>query len=301
VIPTRTLISTIPSSPNPLIDALGDTNKGAAVGVPKNKGKIEGEMTLQVKGTTNLWALGDCALIPSAEGGFCPPTAQFASRQGATCAENIVARIRGGEQKNFTFKALGIFGALGHHSAVGEMFGMIKVSGYFAWMLWRGIYVMKLPGWTRRIKVATSWILDSLLPPDLVQLKLSNSAGIAQEHFEPGQDVFKQGDLGDRIYIILSGEADVILQRDGQEQALARLQAGEYFGEMALLNQTRRGATVRCVKAMDVLSLPKREFGLLTKNLPELKKSFEQVKERRERQDATGDTPAHAAGEQAQA
>jgi NADH dehydrogenase len=284
VIPTRTLISTIPSSPHPLIDALGDTNKGAAVGVPKNKGKIEADGSLQVKGATTLWALGDCSQVPAAEGGFCPPTAQFSIRQGKTLAHNIVASIRGGEKQIFKFKALGMLGALGHQSAVAEILG-IKISGFIAWILWRGIYLMKLPNWSRRIKVASSWFLDTLLPPDLVQLKMGSAAGIAQEHFEPGQEVFHQDDVGDRIYIILAGEAEVLGMRDGKEVTLARLQSGEYFGEMALLNQTKRSATVRCVKALDVLSLPKREFGLLTKNLPDLKASFEMVAKRRFKED----------------
>jgi NADH dehydrogenase len=46
---------------------------------------------------------------------------------------------------------------------------------------------------------------------------------------------------------------------------------------MALLNQTTRGASVRCVEAMDALSLPKRDFTVLTANLPELRESFERV------------------------
>jgi CRP-like cAMP-binding protein len=114
---------------------------------------------------------------------------------------------------------------------------------------------------------------------------MGSAAGIAQEHFEPGQEVFHQDDVGDRIYIILAGEAEVLGMRDGKEVTLARLQSGEYFGEMALLNQTKRSATVRCVKALDVLSLPKREFGLLTKNLPDLKASFEMVAKRRFKED----------------
>jgi NADH dehydrogenase len=284
IIPTRTLISTIPSSPHPLIDALGDTNKGAPIGVPKDKGKIEADGTLQVRGATNLWALGDCSKVPAAEGGFCPPTAQFSIRQGKTLAHNVVASFRGGEKQTFKFKALGMLGALGHQSAVAEILG-IKISGVIAWFLWRGIYLMKLPNWSRRVKVASSWFLDTLLPPDLVQLKMGSAAGIAQEHFEPGQEVFRRDDVGDRIYIILAGEAEVVGERDGKEVTLARLQSGEYFGEMALLNQTKRSATVRCIKALDVLSLPKREFGLLTKNLPDLKASFEMVAKRRLKED----------------
>jgi len=76
-IPTRTLISTVPSSPNPLIDALE---------LPKERGRLQADSSLLVEGTNNVWALGDCALIRTTDGGFCPPTAQFATRQGRTAA-----------------------------------------------------------------------------------------------------------------------------------------------------------------------------------------------------------------------
>ena len=99
-----------------------------------------------------------------------------------------------------------------------------------------------------------------------------------REHFEPGEEVFRQGDLGDRVYIILSGAAEVCARaRTAPAGLLARLGAGECFGEMALLNKTTRSATVRCVEPMDVLSLPKREFAVLAANLPELRNSFERL------------------------
>jgi NADH:ubiquinone reductase (H+-translocating) len=130
-------------------------------------------------------------------------------------------------------------------------------------------------------KVASSWAFDLFLPPDLVQLKLDNSMGISHEHFEPGSEVFHQGDLGDRLYIIAAGKAAVVREADGREVVLAQLGSGEYFGEMALLNQTTRNATVRCVEAMDVLSIDKREFGLLAANIPAMRESFEQVMKQR--------------------
>lgn len=267
-ISTKTLVSTVPASPHPVVEAL-DLPKGRG-------GKLEVSAMLQVAGTDNVWALGDCALVPAPDGGFSPPTAQHAIRQGKTAAHNIVAAMRGGEQRAFDFKGLGKMGALGHRSAVAEVFG-VKLSGFLAWWIWRSIYLMKLPGWGRRLKVATSWSLDLLLPAELVQLQLSSGGGMGQEHFEPGQAVFRQGDLGDRIYIILKGEADVVRETDGTETVLARLHAGEYFGEMALLNNTPRTATIRCVTAMDTLSLPKHEFSALAANLPELRGAFEQV------------------------
>ena len=274
---TRTLISTVPSSPNPLIDSLG---------LAKERGRLKVDSSLLIESTNNVWALGDCALVPMTDGNICPPTAQFAIRQAKTVAHNIVASLRGGERKAFQFKELGKLAALGHRTAVAQVFGM-NVSGFVAWFLWRTIYLMKLPGWGRRMKVAASWTFDLFLPPELVQLKLTNVTGIAHEHFEPGQEVFRQEELGDRIYIIASGRADVVRQENGRETLLARLGSGEYFGEMALLNHTTRNATVRCVEPLDVLSIHKREFCTLAANLPAMRKSFEQVmKQRRMATDA---------------
>ncbi len=268
---TKSLISTVPSSPNPLIDTLD---------LPKERGRLKADSSLLVMGTDNVWALGDCALVPMTDGGICPPTAQFAIRQASTAAHNIVSTFRGGERKSFQFKELGKLAVLGHRSAVAQVMG-INVSGFLAWFLWRTIYLMKLPGWGRRLKVAASWTFDLFLPAELVQLKLGDSMGVAHEHFEPGQEVFQQGDLGDRIYIISRGKAEVVRNDGDHELSLALLGPGEYFGEMALLNQTTRNATVRCLESLDVLSIHKREFSVLAANLPAMRESFEQVMKQR--------------------
>jgi NADH dehydrogenase len=269
---TKTIVSTVPASPHPIVESLE---------LPKGRGgRLKVDAFMKVEGAENVWALGDCALVPAPDGGYSPPTAQHAIRQGKTAAHNIVAAMRGGAARKFDFKGLGTMGALGHRSAVAEVFG-VKLSGFVAWWMWRSIYLMKLPGWGRRLKVATAWSLDLLLQPELVQLNVGTGSVLGQEHFEPGQAIFRQGDLGDRVYIILKGEADVVREADGKETTLARLHAGEYFGEMALLNKTTRNATVRCVTAMDTLSLPKGEFTTLTTNLPELRQSFEKVMDKR--------------------
>jgi NADH dehydrogenase len=272
-IATRTLVSTVPSFPHPLVEAMA---------LPKAKGgKLETNGHLQVKGTENIWAVGDCALITNPDGTVNPPTAQHATRQAEVAAHNIVASLRGGEKKIFSFGGLGKMGSLGHRSAVAEVFG-VKLSGFVAWWIWRTVYLMKMPGWSRRLKVASAWSLDLFMPPDLIQLKLASSQGITNEHFETGQDVFHQGDLGDRLYIILHGQAEVVHEaHDGAEKVLAQLGPGQCFGEMALLQQTTRNATVRCVSALDVLSLPKREFAVLAAHLPDLRSSFERMAKQR--------------------
>lgn len=291
-VPTKTLVSTIPASPHPLIDALP---------LPKAKnGRLLVDGTLRVQGHDDVWALGDCASVPTRDGMPCPPTAQHATRQADLVAANIAASLHSDGAgtptqgarpvlKTFAFKGLGKMGSLGRRNAVAELFGL-SISGFLAWFLWRTIYLAKMPGWGRRIKVATSWTLDLFLQPELVELRLGGSGGAIHEHFEPGQLVFREGELGDRVYILLSGRAEVVRRRGhgtgaatgtAAEQVLAVLGPGDCFGEMALLESAPRNATIRCLEPMTVLSIPKREFGLLAANVPGLRASFEQVTARR--------------------
>jgi NADH dehydrogenase len=51
-----------------------------------------------------------------------------------------------------------------------------KVSGFPAWFLWRTVYLMKMPGLARRLRVALDWTMDLLFPKDIVQLGLSREA-----------------------------------------------------------------------------------------------------------------------------
>lgn len=260
---SKTIISSVPSMPNPLIEE---------VNLPKTHGRVNTNHFMQVEGHENVWALGDCAQIPLIkENDFCPPTAQFAIREAKQLAKNLVAQLKGSEKKPFHFSAMGMLGALGHRSAVAELFGTFKFSGFLAWLLWRFIYWIKLPGIDRKIKVAVYWFLDLFVPTETVQLKLSPSQGIAQLHFEPGEIIFNEGDTGDFLYIITQGEVEVY----NKKGHLANLGAGQYFGEMALLRESKRNATIRCIKSTNVLALTKKDFGTLVANFKELKQNFE--------------------------
>lgn len=268
-IPTRTLVSTVPSSPHPLIDAL-DLAKSP-------NGRLRVSPELEVEDCPGVWAFGDCAQVPNPDGRtFAPPTAQHAIRQARTAADNIVRTIAGQPRRAFSFAGLGRMGSLGHRCAVAEVFG-VQISGFFAWWLWRTIYLAKLPGWARRIKVATSWTLDLFLSPDLVQLRASSDSGLRREHYEPGQTVFHEGDVGDCVFVIVSGAAEVVRERGTESARIACLGQGEVFGEMALLGSNVRSATVRCLEPMTLLRLPRRDFRLLDASIPALRRSFEEV------------------------
>ncbi|MCK5709790.1 MAG: NAD(P)/FAD-dependent oxidoreductase, partial [Deltaproteobacteria bacterium] len=58
-----------------------------------------------------------------------------------------------------------------------------KFSGFFAWLMWRAIYLGKLPGWDRKIRVSLDWFLDIFLPKDIIQLKF-----LIKERQSPPED-----------------------------------------------------------------------------------------------------------------
>jgi NADH dehydrogenase len=62
--------------------------------------------------------------------------------------------------------------SIGHRNAVAEIYG-VKLSGFVAWFLWRGIYLAKLPTLSRKLEVAIGWACAIPFPPNIVQLRLA--------------------------------------------------------------------------------------------------------------------------------
>jgi NADH:quinone reductase (non-electrogenic) len=137
-----------------------------------------------------------------------------------------------------------------------------------AWLMWRCTYLMKMPGLNRKIRIATDWLLHLMFPPELAQTTVAVESGIRQQHFEPGENIFRQGDLGDGVYAIEKGECRVFREHEDQQELIATLDCGQYFGEMALLSDTTRNATIRACTPTDVLIIPKAEFSKLRRSVP---------------------------------
>jgi NADH dehydrogenase len=160
-VPAKTVIWTAGTSPNPLI---------AALPCKLDRGRILTDEYLQVPDWPGVWALGDCAsILDRSTGRPYPPTAQHALRQGKTVAKNILAVIRGGTKKPFSFSTLGLLASIGRRTGVANIFG-INFSGFLAWFLWRTIYLSKLPRLEKKVRVALDWTLDLLFSKDLVHL-----------------------------------------------------------------------------------------------------------------------------------
>jgi NADH dehydrogenase len=158
---TRTLVWTAGTAPHPLLLTLPVSRD--------RRGGVIVEPTLAVPGREGVWALGDCAAVPHGSGErTCPPTAQFAVREAALLARNIRARLKGLPPKAFHYRSLGSLCVVGYHTACAEIKG-IRFSGLFAWLLWRAIYLSKLPGFERKVRVLVDWLLELFFPRDTVQ------------------------------------------------------------------------------------------------------------------------------------
>lgn len=163
----HTLVWTAGSTPHPILKTLPvERSKRGAVVVDEH---------LAVPGQDGVWAAGDCAAIVDARTKEpCPPTAQFALREARTLAENIHASLTAGRPKPFHFDALGALCVVGHHTACAELRvpftrRHVRFSGLLAWFLWRSIYVAKLPGLERKVRVLSDWTLELFFPRDIVQ------------------------------------------------------------------------------------------------------------------------------------
>jgi NADH dehydrogenase len=167
-IETDTLVWTAGTAPNPLV---------AKLAVAKDpRGAIVVDRTLRVPGCPGLWAIGDCAAVRDGKTGkACPPTAQFALREAEVLAENLLALLRGRPLRTFHFDSLGALCVVGYQTACAELSlpfarrRSVRFSGLSAWLLWRWIYLSKLPGIERKIRVLSDWAVELFFPRDIVQ------------------------------------------------------------------------------------------------------------------------------------
>jgi len=141
---------------------------GSALPVDE-RGYLLCEPDTRVKGQDRIWAIGDCAVNVNAHGKSFPATAQHAVKEGEQLARNLARSLRGKATLPMNYRDRGNLVALGHHRGVAKVFGF-KLSGFWAWFLWRTVYLAKMPGWVRRLRVTLDWSLDLLFPKDYVEL-----------------------------------------------------------------------------------------------------------------------------------
>ena len=161
IIEGGTVVCTIGTQPNPLLNQIPGV---------KNRGRMVVNDDLSVAGSDHIWAAGDCAAVVNGKDGqLSPPTAQFAEAQARRLADNINRRLRDQPTLPFSYRPKGQMSSIGHNKAVAEIFG-VKISGFIAWLMWRGLYLLRVPTFSRKSRLFLEWNWAMFFPPDISHL-----------------------------------------------------------------------------------------------------------------------------------
>ncbi|THA23560.1 NAD(P)/FAD-dependent oxidoreductase [Streptomyces sp. RKND-216] len=174
-VPTRSLIWCVGVRPDPLVEDLG---------MPTEKGRLVVDEYLTVPGHPEVLACGDAAAVPdlTRPGEYTPMTAQHAWRQGKLAGRNLAAAYGRGVRRPYKHHDLGFTVDLGGVQGAANPFG-IPLSGLPANAVTRGYHLAAMPG--NRIRVATDWLLEALLPRQAVELGMVRSWAVPLDTSSP--------------------------------------------------------------------------------------------------------------------
>lgn len=141
-----------------VIWAAGVTSSPAIydLSVPTQGARLKTELTMQVSNYPYIWAVGDCAGVPGANGRFLPQVAPVAMQQGRFVAAQIKRLTKGQELKEFVYKDKGSMATIGRHKAIIQI-KKFKISGPIAWFGWLFLHIFYLLGGRNRIGTIADW------------------------------------------------------------------------------------------------------------------------------------------------
>ncbi|CAM00450.1 NADH dehydrogenase [Saccharopolyspora erythraea NRRL 2338] len=189
---TDTIVWTAGVKPHPMLEASD---------LPRDeKGRLDCTAKLQVRGTTDVFAAGDCAAVPDLTkedpDAKCAPSAQHAVRQAKVLADNLVARLRGKQLQSYRHKYAGSVAGLGLFQGAAEVYG-VKLKGFPAWLLHRVYHLAKMPTVSHKARIAGDWMLELPFKRQVVALgelhdprsefvKAANTRGLPSSHGQAG-------------------------------------------------------------------------------------------------------------------
>ncbi len=274
IVHTATLVSTIGNGPSELMHALD---------IELVRGKFPTDRNLRVIGHDNIWAVGDAALISvdDAAEQFAPPTAQFATAQAHCVAANITAVLADQALSHFAFRPKGSLASIGHYSAVADVYG-VRLSGLVAWFMWRGFYILRLPGFATKLRVTLNWLFDYVLPRKIVQMRIDVPPATRFVRLGKGDVLFKPGQILDGFYTVVEGALesrtpDAALGED----FVRRIGPGEHWGERALTENWETKGTLTALEDTRILILSRDDFNNLRTSLPVLDEYFSHIPQSR--------------------
>ena len=169
-VPTRSLIWCVGVRPDPMVERLG---------LPMQHGRLTVDEYLTVPGHPEILACGDAAAVPdlTRPGSITAMTAQHAQRQGELAAKNLAASYGIGrcQRRPYEHRDLGFVVDLAGTQAAADPFG-VRLAGLPAKAVTRGYHLLSMP--SNRVRIATDWALDAVLPRQLVQMGLVRSGAV---------------------------------------------------------------------------------------------------------------------------
>jgi NADH dehydrogenase len=156
-IPTNTLVWTAGVAPNPLLREWS---------LPlDDKGRVEVDELLRVRGHEHVWALGDCARVPNTRSDRPdPPTCQHALRQARRLARNLT-----GTPEPYGYRMLGQVATLGRHKGIAEVLDL-RLRGFLGWWITRTYHLYQLPLAQRKLRVVVDWTVSLFFRRDIAEL-----------------------------------------------------------------------------------------------------------------------------------
>ncbi|MEU4690845.1 NAD(P)/FAD-dependent oxidoreductase [Actinoplanes sp. NPDC023714] len=136
-------------------------------GLPQGRGgRIDVRPDLTVPGFENVYALGDVANIPGADGEALPQLGSVAQQAGDWAAGNIIADLEGGQRQPFHYRDKGIMAMIGRKAAVAEIGPhRHELKGRFAFAAWLGVHAQLLANAGAEMRAFVSWLDDFYVRP----------------------------------------------------------------------------------------------------------------------------------------
>ena len=168
-IPTHTLIWTAGITP---VDIIQNS------AFETIKGRIVVNEFLQSKEFPDVFAIGDCSLFdPGLSMKKFPQTAQVAEAHAKTASRNIWNLLNRKAMLKFDYIWKGQSAIIGKNTGIASFFG-INIAGFFAFILWRNLYLSKIRSYDKKLRVLIDWNLDLFFKRDISRFKISKKQSV---------------------------------------------------------------------------------------------------------------------------
>ena len=260
---TRTVISTIGNTTPQLIRSLPLEFEGD---------RVKTQTSLLAEGRNNVWCVGDLSAIPilnKEAPSFVPPTAQAAVQAARTCAQNIKSACLGKPLRDFRCRHKGALVSLGRYSGAGEIFGL-RISGFVAWFVWRGFYILKIPSFTAKIRITLNWLYDYIFPRTITCVPQSFKPVVYGIHIQKGDIFLRKNQILAGIYKIIRGRLEMNVENPDGTTTRKELKQDVSISQVELENEIFANGEVRALENSYIMVFRKEDYLHFKTSFPDL-------------------------------